>query len=189
MRALIRELSYVPPFKSVDWTRRLLHPTMLAVPYTRPIYQAEMWDREPVEGDDDTARQWTVMAGGREFRDDKYRTGCRLHFIFCIVTRSVHVVLVLVYYLHNTMEFSVGAIVQAVDSLGRWESGRIVDIREEDDDQDEVAEDGEALICFTGWDNGYNDWISVKDIRETVDPHTTDLSKYVCVCYTLVACA
>ena len=66
-----------------------------------------------------------------------------------------------------------GSRVQAVDSLGRWEPAKILEVENEDS--------GIAYkVGFPGWGNAHNRHIpeSKHEVRVIVDPFKEDICKY-----------
>ena len=63
----------------------------------------------------------------------------------------------------KTMDFKIGDKIQAIDEVGRWEMGKILDVVDGPE-----AEETEFLVTFLGWSQQYNRRLKPPEIRKPV---------------------
>lgn len=74
------------------------------------------------------------------------------------------------------MAFSIGNKVQAVDELGRWEAGKVKDVRP----------DGTYLVSFDGWGPDFDRNVSTDELRVPLVPFVVEQGEFVQKCYSMM---
>jgi len=80
---------------------------------------------------------------------------------------------------HQRQRFKIGSRVQAIDELGRWEEGKVVDYHNKDGICGPV-------VHFPGWGQEFDVHASPAEIRPLWDPFHCDFGKYFISIYVCV---